>query len=272
MSSLRLQFGIRNTHGLASNLLYAAHRKYSSLRSGIAPTRDEAAKAARLAETGVAVLGVSDVEALAALVERELASISLVDGYAQLPRPSNPKVVPHLFRVLQEHRSSIEACLGSHFRVNWFEVQKIAPGEQPKGSSFGYHSDDTPTPVFKLFVYLTDTRESNGAFRAFPYAVTDQLLKRGMLDSVHPGERRARAQALVPAELESQLTVVEGRQGTVFLFDNNLIHKGTLPRQGTRTHVSLELMPSPRPMTEAELAHGCDREIKRYFPANPFRP
>jgi Phytanoyl-CoA dioxygenase (PhyH) len=272
VSSLRLQFGIRNTHGLASNLVYSVHRRYSRLRSAITPTRDGAALAARLAETGVAVLGVSDVPALASLVERELAPIPLDNGYAQLPRVSNPKVVPHLFRILQEHRRSIEACIGSHFRVNWFEVQKIAPGEQPKGSSFGYHSDDTPTPVFKLFVYLTDTHESNGAFRAFPYAVTDELLRRGMLDSVHPGERRARAQALVPPELEARLMVVEGRAGTVFLFDNNLIHKGTLPRHGTRTHVSLELMPWPRPMTEQELAQGCDQEIKRYFPANPFRP
>jgi Phytanoyl-CoA dioxygenase (PhyH) len=272
MSKLRLRLGIRNTHRLASNVLYAVHKRYAKLRSRVAAAGSEVAVARRLADTGIAVLGVSDVAGLAELVEGEFESIPLVNGFAQLPRAQNPKVVPYLVRILHEHAAAIEACLGAHFRVNWFEVQKIAPGRQPAGSSFAYHSDDTPLPVLKLFVYLTDTTESNGAFRAFTYPHTDRLLRLGMLESVHPGQRRESAQALVPPEMEEFLTVVEGRKGTVFLFDNNLIHKGTLPRQGIRLHVSMELMPSPRPMTAADLMKGCDEEIKRYFPTNPFSP
>jgi predicted SAM-dependent methyltransferase len=198
MSALRLRLGIRNTHGLASNLLYAAHRRYAKLRCRIETSAAAEKLALELADTGIAVLGTSDVAQLAEVVERELEQIPMVDGYAQLPRAQNPKVVPHLFAILQQHAPAIEACLGSHFRVNWFEVQEIAPGRQSTGSSFGYHSDDSPLPVLKLFVYLTDTFESNGAFRAFAYLHTDRLLRLGMLESVNPGQPRESAQARVP--------------------------------------------------------------------------
>jgi hypothetical protein len=270
VSELRLRLGIRNTHSLTSNLLYAAHRRYAKLRSRITSTAATEALALELSHNGIAVLGSSDVTLLSDVIEGQLQHVPMVDGYAQLPRIHNPKVVPHLFEVLRQHSAAIETCLGSHFRVNWFEVQKISPGRQPPGSSFGYHSDDTPVPVLKLFIYLTDTLESSGAFRAFSYAHTDRLLRMGMLESVHPGRRRSNAQALVPREMEEFLTVVEGAKGTVFLFDNNLIHKGTLPLKGVRTHVSMEIMPSSRPLTEADLMKGCDQEIKHYFPANPF--
>lgn len=272
MNGLRVSLGIRNSHHPLRNLLYVAWQRYARFKSDAKFAPRDAELAARLRACGLAVLGKSDVDALAQLVDEKFTGVALENGFAQLPRRYNSLLVPHLYRVLQEHRGAIEAYYRSYFRVNWFEVQRIAPGQQSAGTSFGYHTDDTPNPVIKLFIYLTDTAESNGAFRAFEYPHTDELLKRGMLQSVSPGEARLRAQQLVPAEFESKLTVVEGPKGTVFVFDNNLIHKGTLPRQGMRTHVSLELMPAAAPFTEASLYYKCDEPISEYFPVNPFRP
>lgn len=272
MNDLRISLGIRNSHHPLRNLLYAAWQGYARLKSDTKLAPRDRELAAQLRGRGVAVFGKSDVDVLAQLVDEKFTGIELENGFASLPRRYNSLLVPHLYRLLQEHRGVIEAYYRSYFRVNWFEVQRIAPGQQSAGTSFGYHTDDTPNPVIKLFIYLTDTAESNGAFRAFEYQYTDELLRRGMLASVSPGEPRLRAQQLVPAELESKLTVVEGPKGTVFAFDNNLIHKGTLPRQGMRTHVSLELMPATSPLTEASLYYKCDEPISEYFPANPFRP
>jgi hypothetical protein len=271
MSALRLALGIRNSHNPIRILNYEAWRWYARLKSNAAFADRDAQLAAQFRRTGIAVLGVSNVERLASIVEEKLADVPVVNGFAQYPRRYNSLVVPYLFKLLQEYRGPIEAYYRSHFKVNWFELQRIAPGYQPPGSSFGYHTDDAPNPVTKLFIYLTDTYESNGAFRAFEYQYSDPLLRRGMLAARSPGEPREKAQKLVSAELEKKLTVVEGVKGTVFLFDNNLVHKGTLPRQGIRTHVSMELMPSTTPMSEASLLYRCDEPIAEYFPANPFR-
>ena len=271
MNGMSVALGMRNTHGFKRNLLYFLYSRYCRLKSGVACSAQDLAKARELHRTGIAKLGVSDVAEMTRIAEDKLDAVPVVNGYAQFPRQYNPLLAPHLFRVLQEHAGALEACFRSHFRVNWFEVQKIAPGQQPPGSSFGYHTDDTPLPLIKLFIYLTDTGEANGAFRAFGYRDTDELIRRGMLESVAPGEPRARAQRLVTPDYEKRLRVVEGPKGTVFVFDNNLIHKGTLPRQGTRIHVSMEIMPSPVRQTLDMLARDCEKEVGEYFPINPFR-
>lgn len=271
MTSLRTMLGIRNTHGYRRNLLYFLYHRFVQVKSQVrfSPQDEDAAR--RLKASGIATLGVANVDELARIVEDKLATVPVVDGYAQLPRQYNPLLVPHLFRVLQEKGGAIQAYYRSHFRVNWFEAQKIAPGQQSSGSSFAFHTDDTPLPIIKLFIYLTNTRDATGAFRAFSYPRTDALIRSGMLESAFPGERRAKAQELIPPDYEKELSIVEGPKGTVFIFDNNLIHKGTLPQEGMRIHVSMEIMPSDRPQTEAELMHNCDKGIQEYFPVNPFR-
>lgn len=271
MNSMSIALGMRNTHGFKRNLRYFLYGIYCRMKSGIACSVRDIAIARELHQTGIAKIGVSDVSEMARIAEEKLAAVPLVNGYAQFPRQYNPLLVPHLFRVLQENSGPIEACFRSHFRVNWFEVQMIAPGQQPSGSSFGYHIDDTPLPLIKLFIYLTDTGEANGAFRALDYRDTDDLLRRGMLDSVPPGEKRAQAQRLVTPDHEKRLRVVEGPKGTVFVFDNNLVHRGTLPRQGKRVHVSMEIIPSPVRQTLDALSRDCEKEVQEYFPINPFR-
>lgn len=271
MKDLRIALGLRNNHHIARNLLYFCYQGYARMKSSVAPSAEDRERAQELRRTGIARLGLTEVGELSRIVEEKLAAVPPANGFAQFPRRYNPLLVPHLFRILREKGGAIEAYFGAHFRVNWFEAQKIVPGQPVPGGSFDYHTDDVPLPVIKLFVYLTDTQEASGAFRAFDYRRSDELLRKGMLESAFPGERRARAQALVLPEAEAQLTVVEGPKGTVFMFDNNLVHKGTLPRQGNRVHISMELMPSPEPQTEAALARDCDREIEEYFPVNPFR-
>jgi hypothetical protein len=271
MSSMGIALGMRNTHGFRRNLLYFLYERYCRVKSGVASSARDIAIARELHRTGISKIGVSDVAEMARIAEDKLAAAPVVNGYAQFPRQYNTLMVPHLFRVLEENAGPIEACFRSHFKVNWFEVQMIAPGQQPPGSSFGYHIDDTPLPLIKLFIYLTDTGEANGAFRAFDYRDTDELLRRGMLDSVSPGEKRAQAQRLVTPDHEKRLRIVEGPKGTVFVFDNNLVHKGTLPRQGKRIHVSMEIMPSPVRQTLDALARDCEKEVQEYFPINPFR-
>lgn len=224
-----------------------------------------------LSEIGVSILGKSNVTDLARSVAMLMADVPIHNGFSSLPREMNPIVAPLIYRVVQEHKAKIESHFRSNFRVNWFEVQKIVESSQPADGSFLYHTDDVPDDVFKLFIYLTDCTEQTGAFRTFDYKVTNQLIKAGMLESSNPGQPRVDAQKLVSIDLEKSLIVIEGEKGTVFMFDNNLIHKGTLPRRGQRIHVSMELMPDVKPLNFAQFSKDCALPIKEYWPSNPFR-
>jgi len=224
-----------------------------------------------LSERGVSILGNSNVTDLARSVATLFADIPIQNGFCSLPREKNSIVAPLIYRVVQEHKAKIESHFRSNFRVNWFEVQKLVESSQTAGGSFLYHTDDVPDDVFKLFIYLTDCTEQTGAFRTFDYNVTNQLIKAGMMESSNPGQPRVDAQKLVSTDLEKSLIVIEGEKGTVFMFDNNLIHKGTLPRRGQRIHVSMELMPDVKPQNFSQFSKNCALPIKEYFPSNPFR-
>jgi len=167
-------------------------------------------------------------------------------------------------------KSPINAYYGAHFKINWIDIQKIIPGEQSKGSSFSYHVDDSPHGIAKIFIYLTDTFKENGAFRAFNYAKTDGFIKKGILKTTQPGEVRNAYQHLITKQDEEGLSIVEGSAGTAFIFDNNLVHKGTLPLSGERIHISMEMMPSDRPFSLEDIKRACEREPSDFYDPRPF--
>ena len=262
----RLLFGNRNNHSLKQVCLWRMWRIYTRYsykkRLEIIPQN--------LLEKGVEILGRSNVDELAELVTTLLSEVPVQKGFCSLPRQLNVAVAPLIFRILEEHSAKIKSYFRSNFRVNWFEVQRIEEGLHDPGGSFDYHTDDVPDDVVKLFIYLTDCTESTGAFRTFDYQVTDDLIRQGMLTSASPGQARANAQQLISKDLEKNLMVIEGRKGTVFIFDNNLIHKGTLPRYGQRISVSMELMPAVEELNIDDFSKNCALPIKEYFPRNPF--
>lgn len=261
----------RNTLGLKINLNYWAYKKYAQFKFKNTFSEKDKVLACTLKEDGIAILGVSDVTEMVDIATEIFNKLPVVNGYAQFPRKYNSLLAPHIYKILTDHSGPIYAHYGANFRVNWFECQKVSSeGKQPEGSSFAYHTDDTPAHLFKVFIYLTDTFEENAAFRAFSYKVTDELIKKGILTSSAPGTPRSSVQHLVTPELEKQLKVVEGKKGTVFIFDNNLIHKGTMARKGFRIHISMEILPSHKPLNFENFAKDCNEDIGEYYPKNPF--
>lgn len=175
-----------------------------------------------------------------------------------------------VYSLVEQMKPKVERALGSFFEILWYEIQATVPLQESQQGSFFYHTDDTPVPVKKLFLYLTDTTKESGAFRAFDYETTDDLIARGMLNSSSPGESRAGCQNLITPDIESKLQIFEGKKGTFFLFDNNLIHKGTLPEKEHRIIISFELIPALSEITyEKFLANVCSNTEKKFF-LNPF--
>jgi hypothetical protein len=261
----------RNNLALKTNLAYTSHRLYSSLMSKISPGAEDRRLAKNIHEKGVGIIGVSEITELEKIITEIFSTIEAKNGYAEIPLSKKPLLAPHVYRVLMENKGPIEAFFGSHFQLNWFHCQKIVPGYLPPTTSFGYHTDDTPPTVMKIFIYITDTYKNNGAFRAFDYQITDDLIEKGMLSSSSLTERE-QAQSLITPELEEKLTIIEGKKGTVFLFDNNLIHKGTLPKEGMRIHIPVEIFPSSKPLTLEDVQNGCEQQPTEYYPKNPFKP
>ncbi len=81
-----------------------------------------------------------------------------------------------------EVKSTIDAYYQCPFQTYWINFMRYEAGMNwSSDSSFGFHIDDNPTQLLKIFIYLNDTFESNAAFRTFDYSATNKLVKDGFI-------------------------------------------------------------------------------------------
>lgn len=264
-----------NSLGLKRNALYWVQHRWSRRRSGLKALGEvPAAEAEGLRRQGFQVLrNRAAIDRIAARVRDGLADQPRKNGVAVLPKPMAADLAEDLFVALEQTAGPVlRAFYGSHFQPYWSHVMRYeADGRETHDSSFAFHLDDNPRELLKVFFYLNPTREENGAFRAFDYTTTRSLLRRGFISRT--AAERSVSQALITPELvRNELRVVEGDAGTVFIFDNNLIHKGTVPRTGLRDVVVIEVFPSPRPIELEDLRRSLTRAHPATdYPINPFR-
>ena len=258
-----------NTLGFAINRTW---KNFVSDCKMVYPIKNKAVTgtpAARLQDQGLAVLGKTNVDELASHVEAYFGSENKV--YAAMNSAEALKLAPQVLNVIQSVQLEVEAFFGSHFQPYWISIQKTAPGPTSTASSFGWHIDDNPKEMIKLFVYLNDVSESNGAFRAFPWKVTKKLLKDGFRSNSEMVRmaNHEKINKFLEANPKS-LLVLEGPKGTVLGFDNNLVHKGTAPREGYRLAIQIPIIPSMAPITLEQVEKALQSPGKRDYPVNPY--
>ena len=175
-----------------------------------------------------------------------------------------------LYEALSKVSPFIEMQYGSYFQPYWVAIQQSLPGVEDLSSSDSWHIDDNPKPMLKIFFYLNEVNEWNGAFRAFPWKYSKLLLSRGF-KSYNP-ETRIKNQSMVNEffkENRGKLRILEGKQGAALLFDNNLVHKGTLPKKSYRHVVQILIYPSVKPMTIDMVRNALESPRLWDYPKNP---
>lgn len=210
----------------------------------------------------------NQVDICNSLIENEFP-VSTAKNTLELPRKKYPAIEDLVWLVLSHAKDEIEDVFRSHFSTYWISVYRTVPmAHEDPTSSFAWHYDEDPPQLLKLFIYLDDTFVDNGAFRYLNRVDTRRLIDKGFISNTP--SRRLKSQCLVDSEIESQSVFVEGLKGTAFLFDNNIVHRGTFPSRGQRTVVAVELMPSTREITYENVCRSLSEDIVDDFPKNPW--
>jgi hypothetical protein len=178
-------------------------------------------------------------KSFAHLIENAHADLS---GREKLTQNELQIISSDIANCLNQVKDFIEDIYGTHFRINLVSASRMVSGEKNLKGSFHYHYDNASAYSLKVFFYLNDQFEANGAFRVLDLKTTQQLISQGF-DSAGPSSRE-NSQALVTNEIANELKIAEGKEGTVLLWHNRLIHKATLPKKGVRDLVQLEIIPS----------------------------
>jgi len=176
-----------------------------------------------------------------------------------------------IFAILQQFANPVESFFESYFEPYHIIIQKTVPGATTADTSFGWHVDDNPDEYIKLFIYLNDVSEENGAFRAFDLESSQRILQR-KFKSYSPNDR-IESQPIADKFLidnPESLKILEGPAGTVLAFDNNLVHKGTAPRIGFRYAIQIPVIPSLKPLSLETVEKALTSPRLRDYPADPF--
>jgi hypothetical protein len=235
-----------------------------------APNAEQAKSVTALHELGQANLGIKAPAALCKSVTEAFDKIGSHDLVSYIPREEAGAFTSGINSVLESVSPVIEAFYGSYYQPYWISLQQNFPGTASASSSFAWHIDDNPRQLMKIFIYFNDVFESNGAFRAFTYPVSKQLLENGFKSWSE--KLRVENQKMVNdyfAEHPTELKVLEGKAGTVLMFDNNLVHKGTPPREGFRQLAQIEIYPSMTKLTEEQVHLALTNPLVHDYPQDP---
>ena len=262
-----------NSLGIKMNYSYFKHQmdaqkkfNFNKLNSPM-----DIEKAGLLKKTGFVFCNPVMVDDLATTVNDYFTKNPTNNGYGEMNRAESALISERVYHLVMDSAAPVlNAYYGSHFQPYWSSVLRYdSNGIKTADSSFGFHIDDNPKQILKIFIYLNDTFEKNGAFRAFNYKATNKLFRRGFISS--SPELRIAAQKIVTKKLETnQLNVLEGIKGTVFIFDNNLVHKGTLPVEGYRDVIVIEVYPSMLKMDESSMRKSLVNKFTRDYPVDPY--
>ena len=85
-------------------------------------------------------------------------------------------------------------------------------------------------------------------------------------------EDRIRSQKLVKNDIAKKSTWIERTEGSLFCFNNSLIHKATYPKNGERIIISIMLYPSFSKISLENVKKSLSMDLSSLqFPNNPWR-
>jgi hypothetical protein len=161
----------------------------------------------------------------------------------QLKNPLRVEGLEDLCAALIEHLE--EHLFGCYVMIDKVYVYRNPTSRQTPQGSWLWHYDNHPNEVLKLMIYLNDVEEDSAPFQ-YLRSVSSQTPVRGLLSPLY-GESR-----VDPVSIEERLANgfeshnITGPQGTLILFDNNIIHKANLATKGHRDVLTLQLRPTTR--------------------------
>lgn len=269
-----------NTLGFDKNRLWSSHLsacQKSWLGKNQFSENLEVSNAVKEMKTeGLAVIEQIDVEPLAKLVASAFIDQLKRDGASDFP--ASLALSPDLQKAFSDEvyeklllvSPIIESYFRSYFQPYWIATYRTQPGSVSAGGSFDWHMDNNPKEYMKIFFYLNNVEKSNGAFRAVKRKSSRKLIIRGFRSNSE--SLRIKNGSMVDRFINQnpkELKVLEGPQGTVIFFDNNLVHKGTLPEKGTRTVISIAMIPSLEKFTKSDVQNALVSPRIRDYPETP---
>jgi ectoine hydroxylase-related dioxygenase (phytanoyl-CoA dioxygenase family) len=154
-----------------------------------------------------------------------------------------------------------EKVFGSYVTCDNIKMYKTPETDAREASSWLWHLDNNPAEQIKVMVYINDVNKDSGAFRwleqedgsgikltpsrrDFSYWYEGIELEKFQARGVQWNGTRLQNNLIQHWMNEGcKIHDVEAPAGTAIVFDNNIVHKGTIPTNGYRLAMTLQFKP-----------------------------
>lgn len=181
-------------------------------------------------------------EAMAARTDQVPA---VVNGDVIVIKLRDPFAIDGLHEVCEPLLTELERTVyGSPVIADKVYVYRSPVSREGPRASWLWHFDNHPREMLKVMVYLTDVGEDTAPFEYLRHTSSGRPQLGKPLSPLHGDSR-------VPvAEIERDLAngwhreLVTGPRGTVLVFDNNVVHRGTIARSAHRDVLIFQVRPA----------------------------
>jgi hypothetical protein len=176
-------------------------------------------------------------DAVAEVTRGEVLTIKLLDPFA----------IDGLRDLCEPLLSELERKVYGSFTIaDKVYVYRSPISRQAPIQSWLWHFDNHPREMLKVMVYLTDVDDGTAPFEYLRARASGAAVAGGPLTPKFGNSRVP--QPLIDAHLAngSERCRVTGRRGTVIVFDDNVIHRGTLAQTGARDVLVIQVRPGAR--------------------------
>jgi hypothetical protein len=218
--------------------------------SFLALPADFATRTARVASAADAALARSahcdffPAVSAASITERTADVPEVVDGQVITIKLRDPFAVDGIGELCEPLLAQLErAVYGCHLIVDKVYVYRSPISRQQPKASWLWHFDNHPREMLKVMVYLTDVDEDSAPFEYLRDPAGVPRLG-APLAPLHGDSRIPAAQIERHLDEGWSRHIVTGPAGTVLVFDDNVVHRGTLARRRHRDVVVFQVRPA----------------------------
>ena len=123
--------------------------------------------------------------------------------------------------------------------------------------------------LVKFQLYKTDKLIDQDHVLAEYQKKSEKIKREGFF--TYTTEDRVKSQAKFLNKIsKSDINIASGEEGSILVFQNNIIHRGSLPLKDKRNLIALEVLPSTTKMNNNDLTKVLSKPFTIDFPKNPF--
>ena len=140
-------------------------------------------------------------------------------------------------RLLKKIIPYFEKIYNSHLKVVDLKILKHFKGGHKKGA-FLWHFDNHPRSIINIIIYLNDVTENSGGFEYIK--MNNKIVKKMFC----PPAGNKNMEGFVNNNNLIEIKQMLGKKGTIFYFDNNIVHRAGASLTHNREAILIQVYPS----------------------------